>query len=212
MGLRQVRCTNLSLAQAKGRCEHRAIKQTCCHARVCRKRGSSPFARARAHAHTWRSPVAGALTINVGDMLQVYSNDRYVAPLHRVLANREKHRYSAPFFFNPVSPPAPPVAPRCTQAPRQVDRNSATRQLPGLISDVRSVSAYMLGWGMGGAMVHGHVDGDAWRVSSRTRQTAFRSPPSARPSTTLVPPVPPGAHASCVRHACATTLRHTHMP
>ena len=36
-------------------------------------------------------------------MLQVYSNDRYVAPLHRVLANRDKHRYSAPFFFNPVS-------------------------------------------------------------------------------------------------------------
>lgn len=41
--------------------------------------------------------------MNVGDMLQVYSNDRYVAPLHRVLANRDTHRYSAPFFFNPVS-------------------------------------------------------------------------------------------------------------
>ncbi len=66
---------------------------------------SSPFTLhpTRAHTRTWRSPVAGALTINVGDMLQVYSNDRYVAPLHRVLANRDKHRYSAPFFFNPVS-------------------------------------------------------------------------------------------------------------
>ena len=66
---------------------------------------SSPYTLlpTRAHTRTWRSPVAGALTINVGDMLQVYSNDRYVAPLHRVLANRDKHRYSAPFFFNPVS-------------------------------------------------------------------------------------------------------------
>jgi len=47
------------------------------------------------------SPHPGAFTINVGDMMQVYSNDRYVAPLHRVLANRERARYSAPFFFNP---------------------------------------------------------------------------------------------------------------
>ena len=147
MGLRQVRCTNLSLAQAKGRCEHRAIKQTCCHARVCRKRGSSPFARARAHAHTWRSPVAGALTINVGDMLQVYSNDRYVAPLHRVLANREKHRYSAPFFFNPVSPPAPPVAPA---ARRPRGRWTATRQLgnsPG--SSLTCAACPRICWGGG---------------------------------------------------------------
>lgn len=46
-------------------------------------------------------PHPGAFTINIGDMMQVYSNDRYVAPLHRVLANRERARYSAPFFFNP---------------------------------------------------------------------------------------------------------------
>ena len=40
-------------------------------------------------------------TINIGDMVQVWSNDRYVAPLHRVLATREADRYSAPFFYNP---------------------------------------------------------------------------------------------------------------
>jgi isopenicillin N synthase-like dioxygenase len=34
-------------------------------------------------------------------MMQVYSNDRYIAPLHRVLANRQTSRYSAAFFFNP---------------------------------------------------------------------------------------------------------------
>lgn len=48
------------------------------------------------------SPEVGAFTINIADMMQVYSNDRYVAPLHRVLANRDLERYSAPFFFNPV--------------------------------------------------------------------------------------------------------------
>lgn len=46
-------------------------------------------------------PVPGALTINLGDMLQVWSNDRYRSPLHRVLASGESARHSAPFFLNP---------------------------------------------------------------------------------------------------------------
>ncbi|GMI14698.1 hypothetical protein TrLO_g12512 [Triparma laevis f. longispina] len=47
------------------------------------------------------SPVKDALTINVGDMIQVLTNDEYKAPEHRVLASRNKVRYSAPFFYNP---------------------------------------------------------------------------------------------------------------
>ncbi|WP_447968671.1 isopenicillin N synthase family dioxygenase [Nitrospira sp. M1] len=46
-------------------------------------------------------PVDGALVINIGDMVQVWSNDRYQAPLHRVLASENRDRYSLPFFFNP---------------------------------------------------------------------------------------------------------------
>lgn len=46
-------------------------------------------------------PVAGALTINLGDIIQVWSNDRYMAPLHRVRASHNLERYSAPFFLNP---------------------------------------------------------------------------------------------------------------
>ncbi|MDX1561990.1 MAG: 2-oxoglutarate and iron-dependent oxygenase domain-containing protein [Gammaproteobacteria bacterium] len=51
----------------------------------------------------WRlvEPRADALVINIGDIVQVWSNDRYTAPLHRVLANSERVRYSAAFFFNP---------------------------------------------------------------------------------------------------------------
>jgi isopenicillin N synthase-like dioxygenase len=45
--------------------------------------------------------VPGALTINLGDMLQVWSNDRYRSPIHRVLASADHTRYSAPFFWNP---------------------------------------------------------------------------------------------------------------
>jgi isopenicillin N synthase-like dioxygenase len=46
-------------------------------------------------------PVAGALAVNLGDMLQVWSNDRYRSPLHRVIVHRDRARCSAPFFFNP---------------------------------------------------------------------------------------------------------------
>lgn len=43
----------------------------------------------------------GALVVNLADMLQVWSNDRLRSPLHRVIANPERERLSAPFFFNP---------------------------------------------------------------------------------------------------------------
>jgi len=46
-------------------------------------------------------PTPGALVINIGDIVQVWSNDRYPAALHRVLASSAALRYSAPYFFNP---------------------------------------------------------------------------------------------------------------
>ena len=48
-------------------------------------------------------PRRDALVVNIGDIVQVWSNDRYHAALHRVLASRNAARYSAPFFFNPAS-------------------------------------------------------------------------------------------------------------
>ena len=55
------------------------------------------------HGGEWHRvvPLPGALTINIGDMMQVWSNGKYRAPLHRVLADRDRVRYSAPFFYNP---------------------------------------------------------------------------------------------------------------
>ncbi len=47
-------------------------------------------------------PKPGALIINIGDIVQVWSNDRYAAPLHRVRTNGTQPRYSAPFFLNPT--------------------------------------------------------------------------------------------------------------
>ena len=47
-------------------------------------------------------PRPDALVINIGDVVQVWSNDRYKAPEHRVLADAERDRFSAPFFLNPA--------------------------------------------------------------------------------------------------------------
>lgn len=51
----------------------------------------------------WRPvpPVEDALIVNIGDVIQVWSNDRYIAPLHRVQVTDSSERMSIPFFFNP---------------------------------------------------------------------------------------------------------------
>jgi isopenicillin N synthase-like dioxygenase len=47
-------------------------------------------------------PRRDALVVNVGDMVQVWSNDRYPAALHRVIASSDAERFSVPFFFCPA--------------------------------------------------------------------------------------------------------------
>ena len=47
-------------------------------------------------------PVPDAFTINIGDMMQVWSNDHYRAPQHRVLAMETCERISIPYFYNPA--------------------------------------------------------------------------------------------------------------
>jgi isopenicillin N synthase-like dioxygenase len=53
---------------------------------------------------TWTlvEPNPNALVVNIGDIVQVWSNDRYPAALHRVTASDRHERYSAPYFFNPA--------------------------------------------------------------------------------------------------------------
>ena len=44
----------------------------------------------------------GTVLVNIGDVVQVWSNDTYRAPLHRVLANSTYTRISIPYFLNPA--------------------------------------------------------------------------------------------------------------
>jgi isopenicillin N synthase-like dioxygenase len=56
------------------------------------------------HEGSWHlvEPRSDAFVINLGDIVQVWSNDRYHAALHRVTTNATRDRYSAPFFLNPA--------------------------------------------------------------------------------------------------------------
>jgi isopenicillin N synthase-like dioxygenase len=56
------------------------------------------------HDGVWHGvePRSDALVVNIGDIVQVCSNDRYKAALHRVAASTGQERYSAPYFFNPA--------------------------------------------------------------------------------------------------------------
>ena len=55
------------------------------------------------HDGTWIDvePIDSAIVVNTGDMMQVWSNDRYQAALHRVAPMVGRERYSLPYFFNP---------------------------------------------------------------------------------------------------------------
>lgn len=56
-----------------------------------------------AHGDDWIDvePLSGALVVYTGDMMQVWSNDRYRAATHRVLPRTGVERSSLPYFFNP---------------------------------------------------------------------------------------------------------------
>ncbi|KAI9128080.1 hypothetical protein K1719_001073 [Acacia pycnantha] len=47
-------------------------------------------------------PIPQAFIINIGEVVQVWSNDEYEGAEHRVIVNSEKERFSIPFFFNPA--------------------------------------------------------------------------------------------------------------
>ncbi|XP_047976450.1 jasmonate-induced oxygenase 2-like isoform X1 [Salvia hispanica] len=47
-------------------------------------------------------PTPNAYIVNVGDIIQVWSNDKYESVEHRVKVNAERERFSIPYFMNPT--------------------------------------------------------------------------------------------------------------
>lgn len=57
----------------------------------------------RTRAGTWidATPVPGSLVMNLGDITQRWTNDRFLSTPHRVRNLSGKDRYSIPYFFDP---------------------------------------------------------------------------------------------------------------
>jgi isopenicillin N synthase-like dioxygenase len=59
--------------------------------------------QAHSREHGWIDvpPRDGTIVVNLADAMQVWTNDRYLAAVHRVQPMTERNRYSIPFFANP---------------------------------------------------------------------------------------------------------------
>ncbi|KAJ0230700.1 hypothetical protein HA466_0305700 [Hirschfeldia incana] len=64
----------------------------------------SLYARATEDGEKWIHvpPIPGAIVVNIGDVLQIMSNDRYRSVEHCVLVNKSCSRVSIPVFCEPV--------------------------------------------------------------------------------------------------------------
>ncbi len=77
--------------------------------------------QARTRAGEWIDvdPQPGTIVVNVADVMQVWTDDRYIAAVHRVVPMTGKRRFSIPLFFNPVRGTiVEPVAELCAAEPR----------------------------------------------------------------------------------------------
>jgi len=64
-------------------------------------------------------PRPGTIVVNLGDVMQVWTNDRYRAAVHRVMPMTTNDRYSIPLFFNPAaSAIVEPIDQLCDPTPR----------------------------------------------------------------------------------------------
>jgi len=63
-------------------------------------------------------PRPGTIVVNLGDSLQVWTNDQYRAAVHRVSPMTSSDRYSIPFFLNPsFDAVIQPIPELCEEAP-----------------------------------------------------------------------------------------------
>ncbi len=78
------------------------------------------------HDNAWQlvEPRNDALVVNIGDIVQVWSNDRYRAALHRAFVHPDAERFSVAFFLNP------PYSAEYAPLPSTIDARHPARYRP----------------------------------------------------------------------------------
>lgn len=61
-------------------------------------------------------PVADTFIVNIGDLVQTFTNDRYISTMHRVINTSGVDRYSVPFFIDLDFDAVVDVVPTCSSA------------------------------------------------------------------------------------------------
>ncbi|KAJ6813295.1 flavonol synthase/flavanone 3-hydroxylase-like [Iris pallida] len=74
-------------------------------------------------------PIPNSYIVNIGAIIQVWSNDKYESVEHRVAVNSEKERFSVPFFLNPA-------------------HDTMVRPLEELVSEEAPAKYHEYNWGM----------------------------------------------------------------
>lgn len=97
-------------------------------------------------------PLSDAITVNIGDIVQIWSNDAYRAAMHRVIASRHRPRYSVPFFLNPEY--------RTNYAP-----------VPSMVSQAQPARYRTINWG---GFRRQRVDGDYADYGVETQISHYR--------------------------------------
>ena len=85
-------------------------------------------------------PKPYSFVVNLGDMLQVWTNGKYKSTLHRVLTSSGYERYSIPFFFDPNFDIVVECLPSCTDK-KNPPRFSATTAGQHLVSKYEATHA-----------------------------------------------------------------------
>jgi len=97
-----------------------------------------PGLQLRPHGLDWQpvSTPPGALIVNLGDLLAVWTNLRYRSTQHRVVGSATSHRYSIPYFVNVDDDTLVEALPSCVDSatPPQLAPVTAGAYLAGRIA------------------------------------------------------------------------------
>ncbi|KAI3468287.1 hypothetical protein Pfo_024950 [Paulownia fortunei] len=74
-------------------------------------------------------PVSGALVVNIGDLMHIFSNARFPTVYHRVIPNETRHRFSIAYFYGP---PADSIVAPLSRLPFPRFRPTTVKEYIGL--------------------------------------------------------------------------------